>query len=414
MDVDTAFLNAPLEEDIYIKPPAGFNLPAGSNCFKLLKALYGLKQSPRAWNIHLNGQLEKMGFNRLISDACIYIKKYTNLLCIVAIYVDDIVIAGSNMDIINEVKNNFKGNYQMKDLGPISNLLGCRIKQDLVLNTISMDQSFYAKNILKTFFPDGLSTTESPMSSTTILSTVDCPKTEEEKEAMVKFPYRQAIGSLLWLAGGTRPDLSYAVAQVARFSSNPGIVHWKAIVKIFRYLQGTINLGIKYTLPVTTESNTLIIKGYCDSDHGRCTDTRRSITGFLYMMSSGPISWQSRQQVSVALSSMEAEYMALSGATQEAIWLRMILKDFNTNINESILIYEDNQACIDYSNNPTSYKRTKHIDQKYHFVKEQVILKSINIVKISTEDNIADVLTKPLEVTRFHNLISQFLTRINI
>ena len=368
MDVDTAFLNASLEEDIYIKPPAGFNLPPGKTCFKLLKALYGLKQSPRAWNNHLNGQLLKFGFVKLISDTCVYLKRYDNLICIVTIYVDDLLIAGSNINIVNDVKNLFKSSYQIKDLGPISNLLGCRILQNTTLSTITMDQIFYTKNILKTFFPDGLNATEVPMSANTILTVADCPSTDEEKESMLKFPYRQAVGSLIWLASGTRPDISYAVSQVARFSSNPGMNHWKAVVKIFRYLQGTINMGIKfsstqhesesvnifgYSDSDLNQSESVNIVGYSDSDHARCIDTRRSITGYLFSIYNGPVSWQSKQQTSVALSSMEAEYMALCAATQEAMWLKMIMTDFDKNYHDHIIIHEDNQSCIEYTKNPT-------------------------------------------------------------
>ena len=412
MDVDTAFLNAPLEEEIYIRPPTGFTLPPGKTCFKLIKALYGLKQSPRAWNIHLNGHLEKFGFKKLISDTCVYIKRYeSDLICIIAIYVDDLLIAGSNITIINDIKNLFKSSFQMKDLGPINNLLGCRILQNMTIPTISMDQSFYTKNILKTFFPEGINPTEVPMSKDTVLSVADCPTSDEEKENMFKFPYRQAVGSLIWLASGTRPDIAYAVSQVARFNANPGIVHWKAVVKIFRYLQGTTNMGIKYS-PTPHESELLNVIGYSDSDHARCVDTRRSITGYMFMMSNGPISWQSKQQTSVALSSMEAEYMALCAATQEAIWLRMILTDFDRRFNESVVIHEDNQSCIEYTKNPTQYKRTKHIDQKYHFVKDEVLMGTIKITKIATNDNLADIFTKPLEVNRFHYLLSQFLSRV--
>ena len=141
-----------------------------TNCFKLLKALYGLKQSPRAWNIHLNAQLEKMGFTKMICDTCLYIRRYDHLLCLIAIYVDDIVIAASNIEILTDVKNKFKSNFQKKDLGPIKTLLGCRIVQNSVLSTITLDQTFYTKNIIKTFFPDGLTPTEVPMASSTILS----------------------------------------------------------------------------------------------------------------------------------------------------------------------------------------------------------------------------------------------------
>jgi len=354
-----------------------------------------------------------IGFTKLISDTCIYIKRYANLICILAIYVDDLIIAASTLTIMNEVKRLLKSKYIMKDLGPINVILGCHIVQNVTLGTITMDQSFYCKNILKTYFPDGLNSTEVPMASTTILSVNDCPTTDADKEQMRKFPYRQAVGSLLWLASGTRPDISFVVSQVAKFNSNPGMLHWKAVVKIFRYLQGTVNMGIKFSradnvnLPLN-----ITVTGFADSDHGRCIDTRRSITGYIFMMSNGPVSWQSKQQTSVALSSMEAEYMALCAATQEAIWLRMILTDFDKSFNESIIIYDDNQSCIDYTKNPTMYKRTKHIDQRYHFVKDQVLLQTIQVKKISTEDNFADLFTKPLDPHRFHLLISQFMHRL--
>ena len=249
------------------------------------------------------------------------------------------------------------------------------------------------------------------MSKDTVLSVADSPTTDEDRENMLKFPYRQAVGSLIWLASGTRPDIAYAVSQVARFNANPGIAHWKAVVKIFRYLQGTINMGIKYS-STAHFPELLNIIGYSDSDHARCIDTRRSITGYMFMMSNGPISWQSKQQTSVALSSMEAEYMALCAATEEAMWLRMILTDVDRRFSESITIFEDNESCIAYTKNPTQYKRTKHIDQKYHFVKDEVLLGTIKIEKISTKDNLADIFTKPLEVNQYHYLLSQFLSRV--
>ena len=174
------------------------------------------------------------------------------------------------------------------------------------------------------------------MASNTVLTTADAPTTHEHKEMMSKIPYREAVESLIWLASGTRPDIAYAVSQVARFNANPGIEHWKAIVKIFRCLQGTLNMGIKFS-PTPYKSELLSVKGYVDSDHVRCVDTRRSITGYMFVMSNGPVSWQAKQQTP------EAEYIALCAATQEAMWLKMILTDFNCRFEEPIIIYEDNE-----------------------------------------------------------------------
>ena len=210
---------------------------------------------------------------------------------------------------------------------------------------------------------------------------------------------------------GTRPDISYAVSQVARFNDNPGMTHWDAVLRIFRYLHGSIDYIIEFKastsnhdsiqpvgyfspcLEYPDEMNPL---GFVDADHARCPDTRRSVTGYVFMLAGAPLIWQSRQQTSVALSSMEAEYMAACAATQEAIWLRMLLIELGCVIQKPIILLEDNQSCIHLAHNPKDHRRSKHIDRQYHYVREQITAGTITLDKVHTLKNTSDVLTKPL------------------
>jgi hypothetical protein len=413
MDVDTAFLNAELKEEIYIIPPEGIDLPAGCDCLKLKKALYGLKQSPREWYDNLSCFLLSIGFSKLYADNCIYIKHKDNDICIVLIYVDDIAIAGSNMHNIDRIKNEFKNRYKMKDMGNIDHILGCTIDRN-DLGEYSICQKQYAKDVIIKYFPDNIVSVNNPTDANVILSTSMNAISETDIEYMKDLPYREAIGSLLWLSMGTRPDITYAVSQVAKFNSEPGPQHWKAVKRIFQYVQQSLGYGIKFKRcidknTITNFINIDSISGYVDADHARDPDSRRSVTGYVFLLADGPVSWNSKQQSSVALSSMEAEYMAASAACQEAVWLDRVLKELgNTNIN-AITLFEDNKSCIQFAKNNSVHKRSKHIDQRYHYIRELVAENRIKLEYIPTELNIADMFTKPLTSERFVMLRDRFM-----
>jgi hypothetical protein len=264
------------------------------------------------------------------------------------------------------------------------------------------------------------------------------PQTPEERGEMAKIPYREAVGTLLWLSLGTRPDICYAVAQVAKFNDCYGPEHWKAVKRIFRYLQGTPTLGLKFCGSnssndflrrfnslnnVINLNNTVFNKdsrhitdadiayliGLVDSDYNRCVDTRRSVTGFAFFLGLCLISWQSKQQTSVALSTMEAEYMAACAAAQEAIWLIKLLKEFGCIFTKPVILLEDNVAAIHLSKNPGDFSKSKHIDTRYHFVREQVAAGSIILLKVDTKENIADIFTKPISNIMFTTLVALFM-----
>ena len=210
---------------------------------------------------------------------------------------------------------------------------------------------------------------------------------------------------------GTRPDISHAVAIVAKYCNDPKNAHWLAVKRIIRYLAGTRDFGILYkrqtntgktnTMPVANFSASSPCKAdvdmYVDADFANDLDDARSITGYIFLFAGGPLSWQSRTQLSTALSTMEAEYMAAAAATQEALWLRMILEELGISMSQPLLIHEDNNACIHFTEHPGEHKRTKHINYRYHFVRERVQSGEIKFIPIDSKEQIADILTKTLE-----------------
>jgi len=416
MDVKTAFLNAELEEETYIEIPEGVTPKEPCDGFRLRRALYGLKQSPRMWNININAFLLSLGFTALPNEPCLYFRRVEGKLAMIALYVDDMVIAGSDLGIVQDIKNKLSERYQMSDLGEVNQILGCEVLRDHALGRIMMTQRQYIKQIIKKFFPDMvLNSVYTPMATQVYLIRSMSPVTAEDIAFMKSIPYRQAVGCLLWLAMGTRPDIAYAVSQVARFCENPGREHWEAVQRIFRYLAGTLDLGLVYSkteksLNGLVACDSLVVpvleagifdvsdelRVYSDSDHARCQDTRRSVTGFIFYLAGAPICWQSRQQPTVALSSMEAEYMAACSTTQEALWLVAILRELGFQQSSPVKILEDNTSAIAYSKNPTNHKYTKHIATKYHFVREQVELRLIELEHVPSAQNVADILTKPL------------------
>ena len=236
-------------------------------------------------------------------------------------------------------------------------------------------------------------------------------------------PYRAMLGSLLWLSEGTRPEIKYIVSQLGKYAINPKEAHWSAMKRVFRYLAGTADYGILYSAPqrlsVTSkqffsadmprgfaswskpEDNQVDIQGFVDADHAGDVDDRRSITGYIFQLAGGPISWQSTSQASVALSSMEAEYMSLCEATKEASWLRQILEELGFNSSKAIHLNEDNVSCINFADHPGNHRATKHIDTKYHFVREQVHEGRIIVDQIGTDEQLADIFTKALPRHKF-------------
>ena len=395
MDVTSAFLNGDLEEEIYMSQPEGFQTEGENLVCKLKRSLYGLKQAPRCWNTALDNQLKGMGFTQTKSDPCLYVNSEGELF-IIAVYVDDILLAGKDKRKMNEIKQTLSSQFEVKDMGELHYFLGVKVIQNHEERSIWIGQPTYTSSIIEHF---GLK--EAKSVATPVNTAIKLVKATEDDELADQGLYQSAVGSLQYLSTMTRPDITFAVSNVGKFSSKPTKDHWVAVKRIIRYLQGTRNYGLKYSYD---GSNTSTCIGYSDSDFGGDTDDRKSTSGYIFQVGGTGISWRSKKQTSVALSTAEAEYIALSQAAQEAIWLRQLNTDLLCKPQQPTTVYEDNQAAISMSKNPQAHGKSKHIEIKYHFIREQVINKNIEVKYCSTDNMIADMLTKGLSKEKFQKL----------
>lgn len=397
MDAITAFLQSDLSEDIYMVQPEEFDDATGKVC-KLNKAIYGLKQASRSWNEKLDRFLLGEGYRKSKLDPCLYIKLNNNKLIIIAVYVDDMLIFSNDKEMKADLKSSLLKNFKMKDLGVATSCVGLRISRDRSAGKIWLDQEPYINEILKRFNMIDCNPISNPLEANQKLTKEMSPKTEEERIEMQNIPYQEAVGSILYLVQGTRPDLTFAISNVSQFNNNPGKAHWQAIKRILRYIKGTSKMKLEYS----KDANSKIV-GFSDSDWGGCTDDRRSCTGYVYIMNGGAISWASKRQTTVALSSTEAEYMALASATQEAMWFKQLDEDLWRKPSEPIMIHCDNQGALQLAKNDGYHNRTRHIDIKHHFCREKLRDGQILIEHIGTKEMVADSLTKSVtkEKTQF-------------
>jgi hypothetical protein len=390
-DVETAFLLPDLEEEIYMTLPNGIIV-------KLNKSIYGLKQAPRVWNKKIDQILESFGLNKTIQDPCVYSGTVEDQKFYLGLYVDDLILACKDIKVIGKIKSKLANLFKITDIGRLKYCLGFEIDRDRETKTLKMHQSAYISDIIKRANMESCKIATTPANPSLKLSKSMCPTSIDDIEYMKKVPYRQLVGALLYLVSGTRPDLAFSVSQVCRYMQNPGNLHWVAVKQIIRYLQGTktsgIILGGEWKDP----------HGYVDSDWAGEVDNRRSTTGYVFYLNRGPVSWNCRMQPTVALSSTEAEYMALSTAAQEAIWLKGILKSLSVGINKSIKLYGDNQGSLKLAKNPQNHSRTKHIDVRHHFIRDAVAQLQVNLEYIPTENNLADRFTKALGRSRTESL----------
>jgi hypothetical protein len=308
MDVTSAFLNGTLTEEVYMKQPEEF-IEKGKEKLvcRLKQSIYGLKHLPRCWNVTLDQHVRHMGFEQSTSDPCIYTISEGETF-IIGVYVDDIVLASKSAEKMAEVKKALSDKFEMKDLGELHYFLGVRIIHNNEEGSIWMGQKVYTENLLQKFGMDNAKS----ISTTVAVNTKLMLKTEDDECFDLK-KYQSAVGSLLYLSIRTRPDITFAVNNVARFSSNATTQHWTAVKRIFRYLRGTTNLGLLFK-----KNGHKNLVGYSDADWGGDHNDYRSTSGYLFLIGGTAVSWKSNKQSCAALSTAEAEYMALAGAAQEA------------------------------------------------------------------------------------------------
>ena len=442
MDVKTAFLYGLIDQLVYVEIPKGTETDAnrGMVC-KLLKALYGLKQSPRLWYKRLsNFLLQKLGLSRINVDHSIFVTKAGLNGPVVSTFVDDIkVMALKGSGIIQHVKAELAAAFSMVDMGPISFYLGLKVKRDQAKRRIKLSQPAYIDKVLSKFHLDQAHAVNTPMKETALL----LPRTEDQALSAERERYQGMTGSIMFSMVETRPDIAFATSVASRFAKNPGHQHTKAVKTILQYLKGSRERGITYG-----GQEEPLVEGYSDSDWAGDKESRKSTFGFIFMLNGGPVSWCSKKQATVALSSTEAEYIALTLAAKEVTWLRLLLTKLDllqpdqqhalikvSENNKSahaihqdleferggeresesrgdehpivIPLKGDNQGSIALAHNPVFYSRTKHIDIQHHYIRDEVASKRIDLSYVPTDQMIADGLTKALTHVKFHGFIEQ-------
>lgn len=395
MDAVTAFLQGDLDENIYMNQPEGFMDGSNKVCC-LKKAIYGLKQASRVWNKKLDSVLIGLGFKRSEVDQCIYFKIVGEKMLMIAVYVDDLLIFSNCKQLKDDLKINLQKQFKMKDLGEAKYCLGIQITRDRIHRKIWLDQERYMEEVLNKFNMSDCNPVSTPLDANIKLSKEMSPKNEEEFKEMSTVPYQQAIGSILYAAQATRPDICHAINVVSRYNNNPGKQHWTAVKRILRYIKGTSSAKIEFSGKCDPD-----LVGYSDADWASDVDGRRSITGFVFMLQGGPLNWSSRKQQTVALSTTEAEYMALSSATQEAMYLRNFAKEIGLEAVKATKIYCDNRSAICLSSSNGVHSRTKHIDIRHHYIRQKVGDKEIQFCPVGTDDMFADMMTKGLFTNKF-------------
>lgn len=381
LDICTAFLNGFLDKPVFMSQPEGFVDPKNSSkVCSLKRAVYGLKQSSRAWNIRINDFLLELGYKRSKFEPCVFLKCFNNSMTFIALYVDDFFIFSNNTREVEMLKTKLSTKFKLKDLGQVKQCLGMNVNINKVDGYLTLDQRDYIDQLLAKFNMKDSKTTDTPMENNLSL---------EKGQSTSNLPFQKLIGSLMFLSVMTRPDISYSVSYLSQFNNSFNETHWNHAKRILKYLQKTKSFCLKYV------KNSLDLKGFVDADWGSNIIDRRSFTGFCFKLSGAVISWQSSKQKTVALSSTEAEYMALAEASKEALYLRNLIKEFTDSLC-CIDIFNDSQSAQKLAYNPVFHKRTKHIDVRYHFIRDAVLDNKILLKYLETNSMPADMLTKAL------------------
>jgi transposase InsO family protein len=400
MDVKTAFLNGNIDETIYMLQPENFvsGDPKNMVC-KLKKSIYGLKQASRQWYFKFHQVIISFGFEMNLVDDCIYHKFCGSKYIFLVLYVDDILLASSDMGLLHETKKFLAKNFEMKDLGEASFVLGIQIHRDRSRGILGLSQKSYIEKVLKRYGMQDCKPGDTPVAKGDKFSLNQCPKNDFEKREIHKIPYASVVGSLMYAQVCTRPDIAYITGILGRYLSNPGIDHWKAAKRVLRYLQRTKD----YMLTYRSLANLEII-GYSDSDFAGCQDSMKSTSGYIYMLAGGAVSWKSAKQSLIASSTMAAEFIACYEASNHGVWLQNFVTGLRIvdDIERPLKLFCDNKSAVLYSNNNRSSSKSKHIDIKFLVVKERVQSGQLSIEHIGTNSMVADPLTKGLPPKMFH------------
>ncbi|KAJ9529876.1 hypothetical protein QJQ45_022318 [Haematococcus lacustris] len=392
LDFETAFLNGKLEpgEVIYVQQPEGFEEGSTNTVCRLQKALYGFRQAPRAWHARLCEELLSMGFKASEADPALFTLQLSTGMVYLLVYVDDCLLCTQQGDTagLAYVKKQLSSAFKLKDLGEARWFLGMQLTRDRTEGTIKLDQHKFIQELVTANSKSAAHSKPLPMAPAV--------KLVREGDALdtTLHHYSALVGSLLYLTCCTRPDIAFAVGALARHMSAPTKQHWAAACSVLCYLKGTADQGLLF-------GGVSGLQGFSDADYAGDKDTARSTTGYIFTLNGGAISWSSRLQPTVAMSTAEAEYMAASSAAKEALWLRKLMRDLQLDAS-CVHLGCDNQAAIQLLHNPMATSRAKHIDVHHHFVRERISRGEVAFHYCHTSSMLADILTKPLAEVQFN------------
>jgi hypothetical protein len=390
-DVDTAFLIPELTEEIYVTLPDG-------RLARLHKCLYGLKQGPLEWNQEVDSFYSSIGFTSCAADPCVYFLRTPAGPIYSGLYVDDIVTAGST-EAYKWFITQLGQKYPIKDLGIARFVLGLHLDRDNDRQTILIHQGLYAKKVLALAGLSDCTPARTPYDFALDLVALDYPLTQEIRTLQERMTYPSLIGCIRHLVNCSRPDLSFICGVLSRYQSDPTPTHWKALIQVLRYVRGTPTLG------VALGGASLNPVAYCDADWGGIPESSRSTSGYCMQLGAGTVAWFSRAQTEVALSTCEAEYYGITTAAKEVIWTRNLLEELSPKlVEEPIVINEDNMSCIKILRHKGSIQRTKHLKIRHHFIAHRTKAKEIEVRHCRSAKMKADLFTKQLKPTKFHEM----------
>lgn len=403
VDVRTAFLNGELDEEVYIKVPDGLHDMYPGKCFKLKKAIYGLKQAPRVWWLNLSATLAQHAFKPSYADQCLFIKNSQHGMVYCLVYVDDILFAGHPNDIDSAV-NVILNTYDATNEGEASSFLGMAITRNRTNKTLKLSQTAYVEGLANRFNHN----IEHPNRRASTPITTDDPGPSATLDKDKAGYYASLVGSLLYLANCTRPDISYAVGVLSRHFASPEEHHLKMAKQVLKYCLLTKDLGL--TFGPRADDKPLTVIGYSDSDYGNDRYTaahqpvnRRSVSGFSFLINGTPTVWQSKKQAVMARSTDDAEYIGLATASSTGLWIRKLIGEITGQF-DPIVIFGDNLAALKHIESPGSINRSKHIDIAYQFVLDRALRHDLKFQYVMSSENMADIFTKPLSVSLFTKL----------
>jgi hypothetical protein len=391
LDVKNAFLYGELDKDIYMEQPVGYISKVRPDYVcKLKKALYGLKQAPRAWYGKIAEYLQFCGYSSSSSDHSLFVKRKAGLHVVVLLYVDDMIITGNDEGEVARLRGELSIRFEMKDLGELSHFLGLEVEG--LKDGYFVSQTGYAGKLIEKFGVKEGKYCSTPLDANFKLRRDDGKILPDPRK------FRALVGSLIYLTI-TRPDIAFAVGLVSRFMQAPTKSHLDAAKRILKYVSSTLDLGLFYK-----KDSEFVLHGYTDADMGGDLDDRRSTSGYVFSCGSASVSWCSKKQDSVSLSSTEAEYKASSLAAQECVWLRRLVEDVYNAVTGPTVIRGDNQSALKLATNPVCHARTKHIEIEHHFIREKVLDGIIGVEEVRSVDNVADIFTKSLSKGSFELL----------